>query len=179
MGPSDLQDADQRVSVMGSGPPTTWQITGARHAGITVSDLDRSLEFYCGLLGLELLWRRLYEEPDIRDIVGVAEATAFDIAMLRVPGSDLEIEVLEYKGCERHSGSTRPCDYGTGHFCVFVRGIDSLHADLRARGVAFRSDGPVEMTAGANRGGKSMYSLDPDGYIIEFHEPAPHQAALR
>jgi catechol 2,3-dioxygenase-like lactoylglutathione lyase family enzyme len=42
-----------------------WRIEGARHAGITVSDLDRSLEFYCGKLGLELLWRRLYEEREI------------------------------------------------------------------------------------------------------------------
>jgi lactoylglutathione lyase len=151
-----------------------WQIVGARHAGITVSDLDRSLEFYCGLLGLELLWRRTYEEPEIREIVGVPEATAFDIAMLRVPGSDLDVELLEYKGCERRSGATRPCDYGTGHFCVFVRSIEALFADLSTRGVPFRSNGPVEMTGGANRGGKSLYSSDPDGYVIEFHEPPPH-----
>ena len=150
-----------------------WEIVGARHAGITVSDVDRSLEYYCGLLGMELLWRRLYEEAEISAIVGIADATAFDIAMLQVPGSDLNIELIEYKGCERHSGSTEPCDYGTGHFCAFVRGIEALYADLRGRGVVFRSDGPVEMTGGANRGGKSLYSLDPDGYIIEFHEPPP------
>ena len=83
-----------------------WEIVGPRHAGITVSDLDRSLAFYEGLLGLELLWRRLYEE-------------------------------------------------------------------LRGHGVAFRSDGPVEMTAGANAGGKSLYSLDPDGYVVELHQRAP------
>lgn len=151
-----------------------WKIVGARHAGITVSDLDRSLEFYCGLLGMELLWRRLYEEAEIREIVGVPEATAFDIAVLRVPGSDLDVELLEYKGCERRSGATRPCDYGTGHFCVFVQAIDVLFAHLNARGVRFRSDGPVEMTGGANKGGKSLYSSDPDGYVIEFHEPPPH-----
>ena len=149
-----------------------WAIVGARHAGITVSDLDRSLEFYCGKLGLELLWRRLYEEREIAQIVGVFEASGFDIAMLRVPGGELDVELLEYKGCERHSGSARPCDYGTGHLALFVHDIDALHADLTSRGVAFRSDGPVEMSAGANRGGKSLYSLDPDGYVIEFHERA-------
>lgn len=153
-----------------------WSIVGARHAGITVSDLDRSLAFYCGLLGMELLWRRVYEEADIREIVGVPEATAFAIAMLRVPGSELDVELIEYRGCERRSGATRPCDYGTGHFCVFVDEIDALFADLSARGVSFRSNGPVEMTAGANRGGKSLYSSDPDGYIVEFHQPPPHLA---
>ena len=146
-----------------------WKILGARHAGITVSDLDRSLEFYCGKLGLELLSRRLYEEREIAEIVGIPEATAFDIAMLGIPGSDVEVELLEYKGGERHSGSARPCDYGTGHFALFVEDIDGLHSDLAARGVAFRSDGPVEKTSG----GKSLYSLDPDGYIFEFHQRPP------
>jgi catechol 2,3-dioxygenase-like lactoylglutathione lyase family enzyme len=147
-----------------------WTITGARHAGVTVSDLDRSLEFYRDKLGMEVLWRRLYEEREIAEIVGVPDATAFDIAMLRIPGSDVQIELLEYKGCERYSGSTRPCDYGTGHFAVFVEEIKALHEDLASRGVRFRSGGPVEMRSGANKGGKSLYSLDPDGYVIEFHE---------
>lgn len=150
-----------------------WTITGPRHAGITVSDLDRSLEFYCGLVGLELLWRRLYEEPVITQIVGVPEATGIEIAMLRVPGSEFDVELLEYQGCERHSGSARPSDYGTGHFCVFVTGIDALYEELAGRGVSFRSDGPVEMTAGPNTGGKSLYGLDPDGYIFEFHQRPP------
>ena len=150
-----------------------WTITGPRHAGITVSDLDRSLEFYCGLLGLELLWRRLYEDPVITQIVGVPEATGIEIAMLRVPGSEFDVELLEYQGCERHSGSARPSDFGTGHFCVFVTGIDALYEELAGRGVSFRSDGPVEMTAGPNAGGKSLYGLDPDGYIFEFHQRPP------
>lgn len=156
------------------GPDAPWEIVGARHAGITVSDIDRSLEYYCGLLHMELLWRRLYEEPEISEIVGIPEATAFDIAMIQVPGSELTIELIDYKGCERRSGSTEPSNYGTGHFCVFVRGIEALYAELSQRGVSFRSNGPVEMTSGANRGGKSLYSHDPDGYIIEFHEPPPH-----
>jgi catechol 2,3-dioxygenase-like lactoylglutathione lyase family enzyme len=157
-------------------PPheSRWAVTGPRHAGITVSDLDRALAFYCDTLGLELLWRRLYDEPEIGAIVGVPEAEAFDIAMLQIPGGELQIELLEYRGCERRSGATTPADYGTGHLCLFVDRIDALYADLSARGVSFRSpDGPVEMTRGANRGGKSIYSLDPDGYIVEFHQRAP------
>ncbi len=76
-------------------PDGRWKIVGARHAGITVSDLDRSLEFYCGLLHMELLWRRMYREPEIREIVGITDATAFDIAMIQVPGSELTIELID------------------------------------------------------------------------------------
>ena len=153
---------------------SNWRIVGARHAGITVSDLGRSLAFYRDELGLELLWRRVYEEPEIREIVGVAEATSFDIAMLRVPGSDLEIELLEYRGCEQEAAPTEPSTPGTGHLCLFVRSIEACFDDLSERGVRFRSGGPVELTAGRNRGGKSLYSTDPDGYVVEFHEPPPH-----
>jgi catechol 2,3-dioxygenase-like lactoylglutathione lyase family enzyme len=150
-----------------------WTIQAPRHAGITVSDLDRSLEFYCDKLGIELLWRRLYDEPEIRRIVGVPEATGLDIAMLQLPGGDLQIELLEYKGCGRRSGSAPPSDSGTGHFALFVDDIQAAYDDLAAQGVLFRSDGPVEMSAGANRGGKSLYSLDPDGYVIELHQRPP------
>jgi catechol 2,3-dioxygenase-like lactoylglutathione lyase family enzyme len=152
---------------------SSWRIDGARHAGITVSDLDRSLEFYCGLLGMELLWRRLYEQPAILRVVNVEGTTALEIAMLRVPGSELDVELVEYRGCERHSGAGRPSAHGTGHFCVFVEGIEELYADLHSRGVRFRSEGPQEATEGPNRGGKSLYSLDPDGYIVEFHQRPP------
>ena len=151
----------------------TWTIEGPRHAGITVSDLDRSLAFYEGLLGLEVLWRRLYEEPEIRRIVGVPEATGLEVAMLRVPGSDFDVELLEYRGIEPVSGASPPSHAGTGHFCLFVTGIEALHEELRGQGVSFRSDGPVEMTAGANAGGTSLYSLDPDGYVVELHERPP------
>lgn len=150
-----------------------WAVTGARHAGITVSDLDRSLGFYRDLLGAELLWRRLYEEPEILRVVGVPDATAIEIAMLRVPGSELDIELLAYRGGERRSGAGSPSEHGTGHFCLFVSNIDDLYNDLAGQGVRFRSDGPIEMTGGPNRGGKSLYSLDPDGYIIEFHQRPP------
>jgi catechol 2,3-dioxygenase-like lactoylglutathione lyase family enzyme len=154
-----------------------WRVTGPRHAGITVSDLDRSLRFYRDLLGLELLWRRVYDEPEIRDIVGVPEATSFDIAMLRIPGSEVDVELLQYHGVPSVSGASPPSFSGTGHVCLFVDDATAAHDALTAAGVRFRSPGPVEMTGGSNRGGKSMYALDPDGYVIELHERPPQAAA--
>ena len=61
--PSSIAHMDEAVATN-----APWEITGARHGGITVSDLDRSLEFYVGLVGLELVWRRrVRERRDPRD----------------------------------------------------------------------------------------------------------------
>jgi lactoylglutathione lyase len=65
---------------------------------------------------------------------------------------------------------------GPRHAGITVSDLDrslALYEELRGRGVRFRSDGPVEMTAGANAGGKSLYALDPDGSICELHERPP------
>ena len=153
-----------------------WAITGARHGGITVSSMARSLEFYSGLLGLELIWRGELPAAVVGRIVGVPEATGFDIAFLRIPGSETQVELLEYLGIDQESGASSPALHGTGHFCVFVDEIDVLYADLVARGVRFRSEGPVEMPTGPNAGGKSLYALDPDGYLFEFHQRPPRVA---
>ena len=101
------------------------------------------------------------------------EATGLEIAMLRVPGSEVDVELIEYQGCERHSGSSRPCDYGTGHFCVFVTGIDALYEELAARGVALPLRRPGGDERRRQRGRQEPLPLDPDGYIFEFHQRPP------
>ena len=54
---------------------------GIDHVGITVSDLDRSLQFYRDLLGLTVLDRATEGDPDLAAIVGL-EAVEVSIADL-------------------------------------------------------------------------------------------------
>jgi lactoylglutathione lyase len=147
-------------------------VTGTFHTGITVSDLDRSVAFYEGALGLELLWRRRYDEDYILRMVDVPGTASIEAALVRAPDGHL-VELLAYEGCERHPGSSRPCDPGTGHLGFTVDDIHAEHRRLAAAGVRFRGDAPQEITAGANRGGYGMYALDPDGFVVELHQPPP------
>lgn len=144
-------------------------VTGFFHAGVTVRDLDRSLAFYRDLLGMEVSMQRVFTEPYIFEIVALQPA-AMRIAYLTIPQSPVIVELVEFQGIERHPGVARPCDPGTGHFCLYVSDLDTLHARLAERGIRSRSAAPVTITAGPNRGSKVVYVTDPDGYLIELFE---------
>jgi catechol 2,3-dioxygenase-like lactoylglutathione lyase family enzyme len=154
---------------MTQAPAVESPVTGFFHAGVTVSDLDRSLGFYRDLLGMEVSMERTFTEPYIFEIVALQPA-AMRIAYLKVPQSAVIVELIEFQGIERHPGSARPCDPGTGHFCLYVADVDALHARLRAKGYTSRSAAPVTITTGPNRGSKVVYMSDPDGYLVELFE---------
>jgi len=50
-------------------------VKGLWHFSFTVSDLDRSLEFYCGLLGMQLRLEQRQANPYTRRLVGYPDAT--------------------------------------------------------------------------------------------------------
>lgn len=147
--------------------------SGTFHTGITVSDLDRALEFYCGLLGLELVFRRRYEERYIFRLVAVPEATAIDVALVVQPQSGHRIELLQYVGADGRDGHGRPCDVGTAHLGFLVEDISAIVARLRSAEVDFLATEPVPIDAGPNSGGAGIYLRDPDGFLVELHQRAP------
>lgn len=146
-------------------------VTGFFHGGVTVSDMDRALVFYRDGLGLEQEFDRILDAPYLKAVLGLT----FDLiraVYLRVPGGGF-IELLEYRGIERISAASRPCDYGAGHLCLYVDDVDAMHARLVGLGFAGRSADTVEITSGPNRGARSVYMADPDGYAVElFQKPS-------
>ena len=142
------------------------------HAGVTVADLERSLKFYRDLLGLEEMFVVDRTDPDLGRIVGYPDCR-IRIAFLQVPGGSTRLELLQYlapRGTPRGYESRDP---GTGHVCLRVEDIRDLHERLAAAGVECRSDAPVEITQGPNRGAFALYCRDPDGYTVELRQPPP------
>lgn len=146
-------------------------ITGIFHGGITVSDMDRSLEFYRDGLGLEVEFDTIIDGPYLPVVLDL-QFSHIRAVYLRLPGG-VFLELLEYHGIERLSAASRPCDYGAGHVCLYVEGIDDIVAGLAQRGFGARSAGPVDITAGPNQGARSIYLLDPDGYPVELFQKRP------
>jgi lactoylglutathione lyase len=136
------------------------------HIGITVSDLDRSVGFYCDVLGFEYVFGWNPTGDYITTIVGYPEADIHS-AIMRMPGSDYFLELMEMRNVEKHAVDTGTANPGVAHVAFFTDDCDGLYAELRAKGVESVS-APVTPTIGPNKGGRAVYMLDPDGVRLEF-----------
>lgn len=148
---------------------------GIWHTSFTVADLEASLAFYCGLLGLELVHRQVQHNEYTARLVGF-EGAHLEVAMLCVPGEPVgpsghHLELVEYRhprGCSLEAQTNQP---GAPHL-AFV--ADDIHADfarLKSQGVRFKAEEPVAIEAGVNKGGFTIYFLDPDGITLEMVQP--------
>lgn len=144
------------------------RVTGFWHAGVTVKDMDEALRFYRDTLGLEIELEYEIKGDYAGPIVGL-DPESMLVVFLTVPNSEAKIELFEYRGIERHSASARPCDYGAGHFCLYVDDLDSIHERLVEAG--FTARGPViSIDRGPRTGAKVVYTIDPDGYHVELYQ---------
>lgn len=148
-----------------------WALSAIHHLGMTVQDIERSIEFYRDLLGMELIGRRPSVTADY-----VAEQTGYEnvelnVASFRVgPGSPQTLEVVQYMNHVGEPADASTNRAGNTHLCVLVDDLRAAVSQLREHGVRFKSD-PVEITAGPNKGGLVVYFFDPDGYTLEMFQP--------
>jgi lactoylglutathione lyase len=142
-------------------------ITGCDHVGIQVGDLERSIDFYERHLGFRCVDRVTKSEEYVQRVVGYHPDVTLEIAVLAIPGTDVFLEILEYRGVERHPVDPATANPGTAHFCLFVENLDELYERLRGAGVRFVSE-PQTPTAGPNEGGRLVYMIDPDGIRVEL-----------
>ena len=117
-------------------------VVGLDHIVLNVTDVERSLRFYIGELGLDPVrvddWREgRVPFPSVR----VNDATIVDLGALERSGQNLD------------------------HFCLVVSPLD-----LEALKISGRFDvveGPARRF-GAQGDGTSLYVLDPDGNTVEL-----------
>ena len=143
-------------------------MTAVHHVGITVSDIERSLDFYADLLGGERLgpWRR--SGPRIDAVTGYPGVVVHQ-AFVRAQEGATMVELLQYE-----NGSTTVLDpdngcVGAAHVAITVTGLDQILAGLRERGVEQVSEPIVASEPMA--GHRCVYVLDPDRVRVELVEP--------
>jgi lactoylglutathione lyase len=145
---------------------------GIHHTGYTVSNLERSLEFYCGLLGLEIVAQQEKHGGYLGEIVGYPDAHV-KMAHLRVPGSQHVVELFEYVAPQ---GTTperfEPPNTGTSHLCLLTDDLRALYEHLVSQGLDTFVSPPVLVDTGINTGGYGLYVRDPDGIPVELFQAA-------
>ena len=146
-----------------------FRIIAADHTGITVSNLERSLAFWQGVLGFELSHRAHHAGALASEVTGVPGA---EISLAVLKGYGHKIELLEYHApADRKRGDLRPCDVGSVHVALLVDDLDAMLERIATSGWQAAGE-PQTLKTGPNAGKRVVYVRDPDGATIELMQPA-------
>jgi lactoylglutathione lyase len=119
------------------------------HTMLRVGNLDRSLQFYCDVLGMKLLRKKDYPGGE------------FTLAFVGY-GDETDHTVLELT----YNWGVEAYDLGTayGHIALGVNDIDQTCAHIKAMG------GEVVREPGPMKHGSTVIAFvrDPDGYKVEL-----------
>ena len=123
------------------------KVTKLLHTRMRVSDMEQTIAFYTGVLGLEVLERK-------------TSPRGSHLAFLQVPNSDELIELTSFPP----SGPVKVQE-DLVHLAFQVESLDDTIASLTAKGVKI-TDGPTQTSSGS----RFLFIDAPDGYEIELIE---------
>lgn len=136
-------------------------IKALEHAGLTVTDLRRSVGWYQEMFGCEVVEELYWPENGNRAVY----------LSLGEDGSLLEL-------FER-AGTTKAYDPDKTmaryeHICVHVADVDAAYEALKAKGATFAVAPKM-----AKRHARLCVVIDPDGFRIELLQPLPAEVHAR
>lgn len=149
----------------------TADITGVGNFSHIVNDMDRALRFYRDVIGLEVGNSAPWSpNPAIMKLGNTPGAQSTFVA-LRVPGSDMGVELIEYKDINRRVQAPRFVDPGAANFAFRVRDLAPILAKLPGSGAKIITEGGKPTVLGNNQ---YVFLQDPDGFVVELVAgPAP------
>jgi catechol 2,3-dioxygenase-like lactoylglutathione lyase family enzyme len=137
--------------------------------GMTVSDLDKSVEFYSKVLHFETVSEAEFTGPEFEHLHGVFAARA-RTARLRL--GDEFIELTEYLAPRGKLAppDSRPNDRWFQHIAIITSDMHQAYRWLRQNKVPHASSGPQRLPDwNKNAGGiEAFYFRDPDGHFLEI-----------
>jgi len=137
------------------------------HVGFTVSDLDRSIDFYSFLLEREPIARKTWRVEYLAEIQGYP-ALEVEAAFFELPGG-LTLELIHYVSPEHALVDMETFNVGNAHLSLVTPDLHALFERIKGR-AQLRSAGPVRIAWGPYEGGYAARIRDPDGITIELVE---------
>src|SRR4051794_1156521 len=136
--------------------------------GLTVSDLDRAVEFYSTVLQFEKISETEVDGESYEHLAGVF-GVRMRMARMRLGNESIELtEFLAPRG-KPAPADARSNDRWFQHIAVIVSDMDRAYQWLREHKVQHASPGPQLLPAwNRNAGGiRAFYFRDPDGHPLE------------
>jgi len=145
------------------------EVTGVGNFSHIVKDMDRSVAFYRDVLGLEVSVNNPFSPNPAIMKLGNTLGAQSRMSALKVPGSEMGIELIEYKDIARTPASPHFQDPGAANFIIRVRDASALFArfqkyqqEQKAGRVITAAGKPVDAA-----GGLHVFLQDPDGFVVE------------
>lgn len=127
------------------------KIKGIEHIAINTKDIDRSLAFYGGVLGFEVL--------------ETVEMDGFAITYLKLPGTG-RLELFDYYG-ENNDVPAEESQVGYRHIAMEADDVDAFREMLSEKGVPIVL-APTDLP---RLGARVLLFTDPDGVVWELCRP--------
>ena len=141
-------------------------ITTINHTSFTVNNLEKSVDFYQKVLGLELVSLADRDEEFSSKVTGIKGAK-LNIAYMKAP--NCSIELIEYTGAKGVRLDTSTNNTGSTHVCFNVKDFDEWLEHLERNHVRYSGE-LCYVPAGPNKGKRVCYCVDNDGNNLEFIE---------
>lgn len=136
------------------------------HVSITVSDMNRSLAFYCDTLGLKEVERHHLEGDTISKMAGKPGVIMEVVRLIAPETPGIMLDLQQYVVPEGRVSDAQLGDVAHSHLCFGVPDVWAAYQDLKAKGVEFISE-PVsfDLDWGIVY---VVFFKDPDGFILEL-----------
>ena len=134
------------------------------HVGLSVSDMDRSLEFYRDFLGMKVTMEQDISDDRITKLIGLPGAQC-RIVHLALGGAMLELFHYRHPEGKNSAVDLRQCDRGLIHIGFEVNNFHQHIDELRNRGITFLGE-PLEFRPDV----WVVYFRGPDGEVCEFRQ---------
>jgi len=144
-------------------------VTAVDSIGLTVSDLDRSVEFYSKVLSFEKVLETEAAGPEYEHLEGVFGLRT-RTAKMRLGNEYIELtEFLAPRGLPAPV-DTRANDRWFQHIAIITSNMDRAYKWLRENKVQYASTGPQRLPDwNENAAGiQAFYFHDPDGHFLEI-----------
>jgi catechol 2,3-dioxygenase-like lactoylglutathione lyase family enzyme len=141
-----------------------------------VSDVEKSVEFYHNVLGMDLQGappsgpRPYIATPEIVSLYN-ATGAQYRVGATLVPQSPMRAELVEWKDIDRKPVRPRYQDPGAATMIVSVRDLDAIMARVKKSGTPIVTTGgePVTLNEGSSKV-RAILLRDPDGFFVELIE---------